>query len=511
MTIQRRPGPVYIAEPLLSVGVGGSASLEALVINTAAAGDNFTLSVVGLEALNPAWLHFEPATLALGAGQFKTTRLVLSIPAGQCSAAGAYPVAVRATGQTGGLLGEANAVVQISANPPTLRDVLPANGSRVGSTQALFSWRSNTPGTSTLYVRPQGGSNFTSYALAANAQDPTLYTVSVSLAQGAYEWYGTTVNSCGTTSTGSASAPNTFNVTPSVSFVDRAYTFTIRDDYDVTTDVNGNPLAVRLRNDDAVAHTVKVSVNSPYADLIVGFIGSGSLNQASTLQPSEIRTLTLHAFTQDIQQTSYAVTFSLLTDNATDSVPLTLTIQQPQPNIVFQTLSVDPNTRITMARLTNSGANVTDLDFDVIQNASGIPANVTVLPDLHHVYLPAGQSIDFQIIPLDLAGQTGYTPLPNSTRLVSSAANPTGSSTLNTAQQTLPGPFDGKVCAGKDWCYLIPAVCDNHCGTGLLPFSFNVTQPVTNTVSSSAWYCTNKPNIDVAMRPSISTRPTPAS
>src|SRR5581483_7046764 len=136
------------------------------------------------------------------------------------------------------------------------------------------------------------------------------------------------------------------------------------------------------------AHTVKVSVNSPYADLIVGFIGSGSLNQASTLQPSEIRTLTLHAFTQDIQQTSYAVTFSLLTDNATDSVPLTLTIQQPQPNIVFQTLSVDPNSRITMALLTNSGATVTDLDFDVIQTTSGIPANVSVLPDLHHVYLP---------------------------------------------------------------------------------------------------------------------------
>src|SRR5690606_1421484 len=151
----------------------------------------------------------------------------------------------RAQGGILGVAGEAQATVSISSAPPQLTNVLPAIGAQIGSEEVLFSWRSNTPGSSTLHLRPQDG-DWTTYSLSPNDLDPTLFTTSVPLDTGTYEWWGEISSECGVTTTGSATTPNLVEVAQSVSFHNREYAFTVSDDYDQTRDVLGMAMLVRI-------------------------------------------------------------------------------------------------------------------------------------------------------------------------------------------------------------------------------------------------------------------------
>jgi uncharacterized repeat protein (TIGR01451 family) len=497
LVVQRRPSAIQLEQDTLTVGVGGEATLNLSVTNTTASGDHFTLHVAGREALDPQTYRFMPDTLSLAAGQFDNTKLLIGVPAGQCSLAGTYPITITTTGNAVGSVGQAQATVTILPAPPALNQLRPAAGAHVGSSAVVFSWRSNTPGTSTLYWRAQGTGNYTAQAVSANAVDPTLYSVSLPLAQGDYEWYASTTTTCGTTTTD----PQLFSVTPSLAFAARAYTFTIPDDYNITQDVNGTPLMIQLQNNDSVARQVTVSTDSPYADLIVGFTGTGSVNQAATVQPGSTLSLTLRAYTQETTQDQYAINLTLKgSDGTTDSVPLALTIYRPTPDIRLENFTTDPTTLVTSARVKNyGGAPVTDLNFDVVQSGSGIPANFMVQPDLHHVCLPAGGSVDIQIIPLEILDNTvAMSTLPSrtsSTLLMSSVSAAPFDPYATMLQVT--GPFQGKVCVG-DSCFSIDlSQVVNQClddyqhttcdGSGLY------------YAAGASWYCTNKPNIDVLL------------
>jgi uncharacterized repeat protein (TIGR01451 family) len=501
LVVQRRPSAIQLEQDTLTVGVGGEATLNLSVTNTTASGDHFTLHVAGLEALDPQTYRFMPDTLSLAAGQFDTTKLLIGVPAGQCSLAGTYPITITTTGNAVGSVGQAQATVTILPAPPALNQLRPAAGAHIGSSAVVFSWRSNTPGTSTLYWRAQGTGSYTAQAVSANAVDPTLYSVSLPLAQGDYEWYASTTTTCGTTTTD----PQSFSVTPSLAFAARAYTFTIPDDYNITQDVNGTPLIIQVQNNDSVARQVTVSTDSPYSDLIVGFTGTGSVNQAATVQPGSALSLTLRAYTQETTQDQYAINLTLKgSDGTTDSVPLALTIYRPAPDIRLENFTTDPTTLVTSARVKNyGGAPVTDLNFDVVQSGSGIPANFMVQPDLHHVYLPAGGSVDIQLIPLEiLDNSVAMSTLPSrtsSTLLMSSVSAPPFDPYTTMLQVT--GPFQGKVCVG-DSCFSIDlSQVTNQC--------FNTADTTYQHTTcngdglyyaaGASWYCTNKPNIDVLL------------
>src|SRR5258706_14097538 len=60
---------------------------------------------------------------------------------------------------------------------------------------------------------------------------------------------------------------------------------------------------------------------NPYADIIVNFVDSGSIDQTITLQPAETRQITLAIHTQDAQLHTYDRTASLTPDQ--DSTPIT--------------------------------------------------------------------------------------------------------------------------------------------------------------------------------------------
>ena len=505
--VQRRPSAIEVTDSApLEVGVGGTGILNLFVVNTAASSDRFNFSVSGLEALNPAWYHFEPTSVTLGSGQFRNARFVLSVPADQCAVAGTYQATIGATGDVLGSVGEALATIELSPTPPTLGSVLPVPDAHIGSGQVLFSWRSNTPGTSVLYVRAQGETIYQTYAVVPNAQDPSLYTAAVTLPNATYEWYGETTTGCGTTTVGSASAPRTVVVTQSISFDQRTLAFTVGDDYDQTTDINGAAMIVRVRNDDTVSHRVRVDVDNPYPDLILGFTGNGSVNQAATIQPGQSLDLKLRVFTQEITQFEYGITLSLRSDDGiTDSVPLTITIHQPQPDIRLTNVVTDPVTLVTTAHLVNLGDTVTSVDLDVVQAggdiSSALPANFIIQPDIHHVYLPTNEGIDIAIIPLEISGSNQpisaprFDPIRGEYVLTSSRET---FDPYNVAMQ-IPGPFNLRVCFNDNCLQIVgdPGVT-NECQA-----DYSATACDGSGIyglNSQSWYCTNRPFIDVRIR-----------
>jgi len=496
VVLSRRPNAVAIDPPLLAVGVGGRGSLDIRALNTSADGDLFDLTAVGLEALDPAWYHFEPQPLALGPGQQSHGRLVVEIPAAQCAAAGTYAVTVGAVGRNLGPIGQADATVRVTAAPPQLTGVLPAAGAQIGSGEVLFSWRSNTPGTATVFLRAVGEADYLPHLLAPHPDDPTLWTLALSLTAGSWQWYGEMATECGLARVGTAASPRSFQIVQAVRFADRTYSFEIRDDYDQTTDADGRPLAIRLRNDDAVDRRVIVDVDTPYPDLIIGFTGSGSVDQAAVLRPGEVRTLTLRAFTQEIERQEYGLTLTLTSEGVTDSVPLTIRIRPPRFDVRYQLLAVDPETRIHRARLTNFGDTVTDLDFDLFAATSGLPARAIVEPDLHHVYLPAGSSLSFEIIPLELGEVPGARVLGPRRLAAIARTLPAGSRPMNPSRRAATPSYNGQACAGGA-CRDLGDVADPTCPAGTVPFDMPLPSPTTLERSSSSWYCTNKPNIDV--------------
>lgn len=495
-----RSNPIALTQNQLNVGVGGTVSTTVNVSNTFASSAIFDLAVTGLPAPVASWISVTPAALPIGFGRFAEAKLTVTVPAGQCAAAGDYPYTLTATGQGLGLLGEAKGTVRISATPPQVSEAVPAPNARVGNAAVLFGWRSNTPGTNTVFYRVKGATTYQQATLTGNANDATAYSIVVTLTQGEYEWYGVTSTACGESLVASATAPRTLVVAQSVTFVNRAYTFTIRDDYNQTVDANGNPLTISIRNDDTVAHDVSVSVGNPYSDLIVGFTGSGSIDSAVRLQPGASFALPLRVFTQAIEGEQYALTLNLTTDNATDAIPLNLTVLRPDPaNVAYTILSTDPTTLETVAQLTNNGPTITDLDFEIVQAGTGIPANFVIEPDLHHVYLKAGERIQFKIIPLELAGQTTLTA-QNGNGTTLRMSNP--GTDPRVVRAAVEGPFEAEVKTGGKKLKISNAA-SNVCGTGSNAYSKVFETPITVTAKSAGWYCTNRPDVEFLLRAPI--------
>jgi len=451
------------------LGVGGSQTVEVGVRNLWNGSDRLSVSAIGLD---PTWSSFDPASVVLNAGMSEVIDWTLTIPADTCTIAGTYPVTLQARSQETGQLHSLETSIEILATPPALTSVKPGNGAQVGGSTILFEWVSNTPGTATIYLKSRGAADYDSYVVT-QVTGTNLWRASVPLARGEYEWYAELSSDCGISQAGSVEMPRTLTVVESVAFVEPNYAYTVRDDYNQSTDVDGEPLAVVIENRDSVAREVRVDVDSTYEALIMGFVGSGSIEQATTLQPGEQRTLTMRVFTQDAAQGDYELTLSLVSGDSTDTIPLTLTIQPPQFAVTYEVLSIDTATRTHQVRVTNVGDTVTDFNFRLLDAQTGLPVEAIINPDLSHVYFQAGTQMVFDMIPLALQNPgEGVDP-----------AFGTG--------------FIAESCAG-DICESQAIAYTPTCGEGT--HVEERIEDVTVTLSSNAWYCTNRPDIDVTFQ-----------
>src|SRR5258706_15434656 len=144
---------------------------------------------------------------------------------------------------------------------------------------------------------------------------------------------------------------------------------------------------------------------NPYADLIVNFVDSGSIDQTITLQPSEPRQITLAIHTQDAQLHTYGLTASLTADQ--DSTPITdnMTLHVTVLSEGDYTITEDfaAFNEITLARtyvITNHRKAIPDLSLTALDPATGQPAKIFLQPSLDHARLETGQSIRVTVYPI---------------------------------------------------------------------------------------------------------------
>lgn len=517
-TINRRGSAVEIIRNPAAIGFGGSDTYRLFIVNTATLPDGITVSGdlidLNITDLPPeVSFQFTPSPVPLGFGEFTETPFTVTIPPAesieQCDTLqaliGTHSFTVTATGRTLGVIGQATGTLTISAAAQSVSDILPASGARIGGDSVLFTWRSNTPATSTVYYRRQGETNYTALPMT---NDPTVdarvyravLDISAAPTDAQYEWYGEVAGHCGTYLIASLTAPHTFTHVVSTTFLDSGYDFTVADGYNLTTTVSGSRMTIRVRNDDSVPHSILLDVDNPYEDLILGFTESGSVDQVMLLQPGQTFEAPLRVFTQETERVEYSLSVRLENDRGdVDRVPLVIRVQQPRVELDLQVLSVDPRTLVTTARLTNLGDTLTDLSLDIV-NGDGIPANFVIQPDIQHTYLLAGQSLEIAFIPLDVQ-DAGGTVANMSTQQF----DPITNTTLKTTPTLLaiPGPYRVTASARQT---VIPNVTlrdgtlSNTCGAddSDRTIAADCTTPAgSETRIVNDWYCTNRPNIDV--------------
>jgi len=523
-TVNRRASAVSITRSAGTIGFGGSDRYNLFVVNTATLPDGTTassdlvdLDIINLPApLERAWFSFAQPTLPLGFGEFAETSFTVSIPAAanleECAVrealVGTHTFTVIATGRTLGPVGQAEAQLTISAQAQSVTAIYPTDAARAGGDTILFTWRSNTPGTSTVYYRRQGESAFTPLLLSSDpAIDAQLYRATLDIAADpigtVYEWYGEVAGQCATSTIAPPDGLYTFTRVRSTTFIDAGYDFTVADGYNLSTSVSGQPLSIRVRNDDTQAHAVLLDVENPYDDLILGFTGSGSVDQVVMLTPGQTFSAPLRVFTQHTEREVYELTLVLENDQGDiDRVPLIIRVQQPRVALAIQVLSVDPRTLVTTARLTNNGDTLTDLALDIVQQGTGIPANFVIQPDIQHTYLLAGQSLEIAFIPLDL--QDAASPTPDNAS--GAQFDPLTGASLDTPTSLapIPGPYVVTANARNTTIDQVPmsdGTLTNTCGVPSDPertVAAECTTPAgSETRIANDWYCTNRPNIDV--------------
>jgi hypothetical protein len=267
----------------------------------------------------------------------------------------------------------------------------PGDGATSGARTVHFYWRTEPATTGTLTIYPVGSPGS---AQTFTTTLGTTHSVEVNdlTRESTYEWYVVAVSSCGT----STSPVRSLTIGNGIVFSSRNPSFTIDRDYD-------QRISITVRNDDAASHTLTSTIQNPHPDLIVNFVGSGSVDQTITLAPGESKTLDLAVHAQDTGERNYDIVAEITADEA--GIPLTDTTTVhlrvlAEFDISLEELNVDPVTGTRTMRVTNHGKPISDLQISAIDPASGEPARVFLKPDISHARLKTDHSLTFEMLPL---------------------------------------------------------------------------------------------------------------
>jgi PGF-pre-PGF domain-containing protein/uncharacterized repeat protein (TIGR01451 family) len=394
-----------------TLGLGGGGVYKVAINNYGSAVSNYSIGISGLEA---SWYTLERSTVYLGAGETTYVKLNVTIPFNCSMDMSRRTITATVKSLVTNTTKAATAYLDIDPGY-TVLDLSPGNNYRVGSTSATITWKTRTNATSTVYVREAGGSNWTIFNSSAGYHHAVILTNRTRNLW--HEYYVESNNSCGSGKSGTRQ----FYVDNGISFTHREYTFNIERDY--------NQLGyLYITNTDSVSHQVLVKVTNPYEDLIVGFVGAGSVDQLVTLTPGQTKALDFRMHTQDAERTSYDLVVNLTnydaqgaSQNITDYATVHINVHFPVTNFTLEETDSNPITLEKTFKITNHGDTITDLAVYVDDS---IKDKVSFEPSVSHGYLPSGGSMTITATPLLEVGSTGF----NGTLFVSGAGK-----TINTS------------------------------------------------------------------------------
>ncbi len=451
-----------------TIALGAEGSFKVIVENTGLLGDSFTLDLTGLES---TWYSFESEEVGLSPGG--TAEVELQISVADCGSTGEYPFSIRAVSAATGGVESASGMLTLQLEP-VFSAFQPQNGTELGSPDVALQWKTDVPSTGSVTLYPLGQPASSQVFNTLEGTDHSLVVEGLTR-DTTYVWQVEATSACDGVG---LSPERQFTVTNGVIFSQREVDVTIDRDYD-------QRFSVTVVNTDVVAHAVKLNVQNPYEDLILNFIGRGSVDETVTLLPGEAHVVQMAVHAQDAELRQYQLTAVVQSDEPGDPIRDTATLDIRvlfDADFEVEEVSRDPVSEAVKYRVVNYGTTLTDLSVRAIDPGTGQPAQVFLSPSITHALLGTDGTVEFTVFPL-------FGPEDVAEPIVSTGA---------------PGLFSVRRQGVRDFDLLVEAggVLRNVFGTIDCLASGKQVHPlaldqVVLTCSAGDWYCTNRTDIDI--------------
>jgi hypothetical protein len=157
----------------------------------------------------------------------------------------------------------------------------------------------------------------------------------------------------------------------------------------------------------------------------------------------------------------------------------------------IEQVSTDELSTVSTYRVTNDGQTLTDLTIRATDPVTGLPASVYLTPQITHIRLETGASLEFKVIPLFGPGQraNGTTGLSPTNNFKLAALQEQAEEDPNAIDYDINGEVNGDTQTLH---------AKSTCPPGKRIYQVTLRNVVINRPFSS-WYCTNRPNIDISV------------
>jgi hypothetical protein len=436
-----QPLTVSITPTNATTSIGGATTYNIKVRNNADAPDNVTLNLAGL---NPLWYSLSRDRLTMVAGETSTVQLQINIPENP-GITGSYPFQVTANDSSTQKSASGNLTVLLS---PIMNNVEPENNTTIGASDIYISWTTSALASSEVYIKTVEESTFNHF-VGEEGTSHLIHILNLTRNQD-YCWYARSATPYANVS----SETRMLHVGNGITFSQSVYVFNAERDY-------AQRASVSVTNNDTQPHDLLLQALNPYEDLIVGFVGPGSVDENVTLASGETRTVDFNIFAQDATQQTYTLEFKLTNlgqEPIRDYAHVIVNVRQPNINLQVAQTGTDNSTLSQTYTVTNHGDTVTDLR---VAPDDALKSQLQIQPTINHALLRSGESLQFTATPLL---SSNFTALQ-------------GSIHVEAANTTEEVPFNVSLPDGQQ--------------------VFTVDrEDVTWTTCFNDWYCTNRPRID---------------
>ena len=376
------PSTLIITPNELHTTLGAVLETEITVGNDGRYRDLFELSV-GEPYTD--WVDIDRPGIYLSPGQKVHLTARIGIPVD--AAAGTAGIVVEMRSDLNGVVQSETIWVEISTDP-VIRNLKPENGFNSGSMKVLFTWETDLEASTMVYLREKGESEYTEHI----GESARVHMVNLSLErEREYEFYVRSDSSYGSAS----SEVRSFTVSTGIIFSESSYSARVRRDYD-------QHYSIRVMNIDERLHRATVSIDNPYDDIVIGFVGDGSTDRDLSLPPGTFKNLDLAIHTQDARNIEHRMILNLTTippegEEAVHAFAvLFVKLDHVFVNLSVEEISSNPYTLEKRVRITNIDDTVTDLNVYADEEHASY---INMEPAVRHGLLETDGSIEIDIFP----------------------------------------------------------------------------------------------------------------
>jgi len=426
-----------------TVAIGGQGDYKISVTNLSPVKGTFTLSVS--DNLESSLYTLSRSSLEISPGETQTATLEVHIPDDY---EGAELINFDIYAEFQGHKKSVSCVLRIGC---LIHNPLPEDDAMLTSNDVIFSWDTNIAGTSEVYLKAEGEADYTLYT----GDEGKSHTVTVPglKRDTRYSYYAK--SACKTCTM--TSKVRSFYIKSGIAFTKDVYSFTVERDYN-------QRVTVAVSNIDSQPHDLRVTVENPYSDIAIGFVGEGSESEVIPVNPGESKDVVLVVHAQDTQIRDYQFLAKLQSiaaeETLLDTAILKVHVDAPLIDYEVIELGTEPGTLVKNYKITNHGDTITDLKVTADEN---LKDTLIFQPSIQHARLSSGSSIEFQAIPI-LSVFAEDPSLPRSGNITV---------TCSDSEKTIEADFD---CPPEK----------------LHP----VPKSMMIIAKAADWYCTNRPHIE---------------